>query len=420
MIRLMKFFNGYLHVHVTGYSPERFLNLCSNRNILLWDLLPSKNGYEFYISIQAFRQLKPILKKTGTKIHIIEKSGFPFMAFRYRKHKFFFVGIAAALLLLFTMSRFIWNVQIDGNSYFSDQTLTKYLEEQGVGYGSRKKDLKCEEIEKQIRTDYPDIIWVSVNVKGTRLVVDIQEVAAEREKDDEEAEGTDLVAQYDGTVTSIVTRAGTPCVKKGDQVKAGDVLVSGCLEIFNDAGEVSGYQYCSADADVYVESSLPYEDKFPAVETRYQETGETRYALAFCTKKKRFEIALRKNTFTDFEKLTKLETIHFGEDFYLPIQLEWTKINELSPQKHTYTEEEAKQTAGRHLELYCKKLTEKDFEILEKSVKINFDKSEITVSGKLKVLEKASKTQQTEKRKLEEKEGQEENGIDTGTNGNSN
>ena len=342
------------------------------------------------------------------------------MAFKYRKHKFFFVGIAAALLLLFVMSRFIWNVQIDGNSYFSDQTLTKYLAEQGVGYGSLKKDLECEEIEKQIRTDYPDIIWVSVKIQGTRLVVDVQEAAAEKEKDENENEGKDLVAEYDGTVTSIVTRAGTPCVKKGDQVKAGDVLVSGCLEIFNDAGEVSDYQYCRADADVYVKSDLPYEDKFPAVVTRYKETGENRHVLAFCTEKRRLELALRRHTFSDFEKLTSLETIHFGEDFYLPLQLEWTKIKELQANQHTYTKEEAKQAAEENLKLYCKKLREKDFEILEKSVKINFDKSEITVSGRLKVLEKVSKTKKTEKRKLEIKEGQEKNGIDAGTNGNSN
>ena len=154
MVRVIRFFCGYVHVELTGYSPERFLNLCRSRHIMLWDLQPFGNGYEFYISIKSFRRLKPILRKTGTKVHITEKKGFSPLAFRYRKHKFFFVGIVAACCLLISFSGFIWNVEINGNSRFSDQTLIGYLEEQGAGYGSLKKRLDCEKLEADIRRVY--------------------------------------------------------------------------------------------------------------------------------------------------------------------------------------------------------------------------------------------------------------------------
>ena len=38
LIKIIKFINGYVKIKVYGYSPERFLNLCSNHQILIWDL----------------------------------------------------------------------------------------------------------------------------------------------------------------------------------------------------------------------------------------------------------------------------------------------------------------------------------------------------------------------------------------------
>ena len=84
----IKFFRGYVYVHLTGYATERFLNLCGSRNILIWNLKPTEDGYYFYISVDGYRSLKPILKKTKTKARILKKYGVPFQLFRYRKHKY--------------------------------------------------------------------------------------------------------------------------------------------------------------------------------------------------------------------------------------------------------------------------------------------------------------------------------------------
>ena len=37
LLSVIKYFRGYVHVKLTGYAPERFLNLCGNRNILIWN-----------------------------------------------------------------------------------------------------------------------------------------------------------------------------------------------------------------------------------------------------------------------------------------------------------------------------------------------------------------------------------------------
>lgn len=46
-LSVVKYISGYLKVQVTGYAPERFLNLCSNHNILMWELMRIPDGYDF-------------------------------------------------------------------------------------------------------------------------------------------------------------------------------------------------------------------------------------------------------------------------------------------------------------------------------------------------------------------------------------
>ncbi|MCD7864442.1 MAG: sporulation protein YqfD, partial [Clostridiales bacterium] len=78
MFKIIKFFQGYLYVCLTGYSPERFINLCGKMNIVLWDLQPVQDGYRFYISRKAFALITVPLDKTGTQVQVIRQNGIPY------------------------------------------------------------------------------------------------------------------------------------------------------------------------------------------------------------------------------------------------------------------------------------------------------------------------------------------------------
>ena len=260
-VLLMRYLRGYLRICVTSTSPERFLNLCRNRGILLWGLSPRGRDYEMYISIRGFRKLKPVLKKTQTKVVIEERFGLPFFLHRYRKRKMFFCGAAGCAAIIYLLSLFIWNIHIDGNQTRTDETILAFLEEKHTVHGMLRKDVDCEQIVKDIRQQFDDIIWVSAYVKGTRLMIQVKEnsdtitmPATGMEKP------SDIVADKDGVVTEIITRKGVPLVHAGDEVKKGDLLVSGRVEVQNDSKEVTGYQYQTADADVFVQTVRPYEE----------------------------------------------------------------------------------------------------------------------------------------------------------------
>ena len=66
---------GYLKIRISGYSPERFLNLCKHKEIEMWGLEANSNTYEMFMTVKGFRKLKPILRKTKTRITILERYG---------------------------------------------------------------------------------------------------------------------------------------------------------------------------------------------------------------------------------------------------------------------------------------------------------------------------------------------------------
>ncbi len=92
LLKIIRYIKGYIRIRVIGYSAERFLNACSHKGIFLWGLKPVDGAYEMNITIKGFRQLKPIIRKTGTKVVIVRRFGLPFFLHKYRKRKLFFGG----------------------------------------------------------------------------------------------------------------------------------------------------------------------------------------------------------------------------------------------------------------------------------------------------------------------------------------
>ena len=215
-----KFLQGYVRVRLTGYAPERFLNLCSKHNILIWNLEFKDEAYELCISVKAFRELKPILRKTKTRLIILSRHGLPFFLHRYRKRKIFFLGIVLCALSLYVMSLFIWNIEIEGNLHRTDSTILQFLEENHVYHGIKKSRLVCARLEELLRSQYDDVIWASVKIQGTRLFINIQENLVTNQTEEAATEDTpsDLIADKDAVIYSIITRTGTPLVEKGSAV----------------------------------------------------------------------------------------------------------------------------------------------------------------------------------------------------------
>ena len=258
---LFRYIQGYLKIRVTGYSPERFLNLCKNKKIDVWGLEARHNAYDMYIRVNGFRKLKPILKKTQTRVTIEWRYGLPFFFHKYRKRKLFFTGTILCVILIYSFTFFVWDIHLEGNISITDDVLLEYLETQNVSHGMAKVKVDCEQIAKDIRKNFNDIIWVSASMQGTRLFIHVKENTDTFEMTEEKEEPRDIVADKDGVIKSIVTRNGDPQVVAGDEIQTGNILVSGTVDVLNDAKEVIAYRYVTSDADIVLDRIVQYEDK---------------------------------------------------------------------------------------------------------------------------------------------------------------
>ncbi|MFA9377521.1 MAG: sporulation protein YqfD [Lachnotalea sp.] len=387
LINLMKFIRGYLKIRIYGYYPERFINLCSKRNILIWGLENQDCQYELFLSVEDFRKLKPILKKTNTKLKIVERCGLPFFLHKYRKRKMFFGGIVLFASIIYVLSLFIWDINISGNYSRTNDVILEFLNENNIYHGMMKNQISCEDVEQLIRSEYNDVIWASAQIKGTRLLIEVQE-NTDVGTIMENSTPSDIVAAKDCLITSIITRKGTPMVESGSVVKKGDILVSGRVDVYNDNAEIEDYQYYNADADIYAKSSLDYVDSFDVnyEYKNYTQKQSVRYYLKILNKK--INILNGKISYNKYDVFTNEKQLKFSTNFYLPLIVGKVQIKEYSAEEKTYTKEEAISLGNKHLQEYCEKLIEKGVQIVGNNVKIHIGKKSCEADGYLTIVEK--------------------------------
>lgn len=412
---LIRWLRGYVKIRVEGYSPERFLNMCCFHHIFIWGLAPVQGAYEMYMTVSGFKKIRPLAKKTKTKVSLKERCGLPFFLFRYRRRKALFAGILLCIILLKVYSLFIWDIHFEGNEKWTDETLIEFLASKGVTPCMLKNKVDCPAIVKDIRKEYNDIVWVSASIDGSRLKVQIKEnedriLAGNVENEKEHP--TDLIASDDGVITAIVTRSGVPQVHAGDEVKAGDVLVLGRVEVLNDSGEVTGYEYCQADADVYADTQMPYSDSMPL--TYQEKIYEDKEKIQFYAKIFGWDITVGsvKNNYKNSERFTWERRLKMGENFELPFSFGYRKVRCYSFQEKNYTKKELQERLSGNFSQFCEDLEEKGVQIRDNSVKIQLDKNSAAASGTLFLNQSITEEADTEILTIERKEQDESVGTD--------
>ena len=90
---------GYIRISIEGYYIERFINICNNKKIFLWNLKREKDTILYArVSIKDFKKLKNVCKKSQCKMKINRKKGVPFILNKYKKRKIF-VGLLIFIIV---------------------------------------------------------------------------------------------------------------------------------------------------------------------------------------------------------------------------------------------------------------------------------------------------------------------------------
>lgn len=378
--------NKYIRIEFYGESPERFINMCKHRKMKIWGLESKGNKYFCCIYAKEFRNLKSLAKKTKVHVRILERHGVGFYLFRYRKRKGFFLGLIIAMILIWGLSRFIWKIDIEGNIGVTDDMLYEYLREENIYHGMRRNDVDCESICKKLRIDFQEIIWVSASLEGTNLNIVIKEGTEVYTSSNESMEKHDIVANVDGIIYSMVTRKGAAKVAIGDHVKKGDILVSGILELKNDAGETIKEEQICADADIWIKHSIPYYSKCDNMfrEKQYDKSNKVLVGIRVGDVNLRFGFQNKKD---NQEQLTEYYPIALSDGFILPIEIQFQKTRDYRLEKKSYTKEMQEIIHKEQYDIFCKELLEQGIKIIHEDINNYMSDECMIYQGQLEVIQ---------------------------------
>lgn len=399
LLRILRFVFGYVLVEVSGFAPERFMNLIIKDQIVVWDVATTDNGYIFYTGRKNLIKMKPCLQKTNMKLKILNRIGVPFLLRKYRKRSMFFVGFAIAVAALYVLSLFIWEVKVTGEDQLVAESIQKQIEETYIPIGTRKNTVNCTKLEQQLRADFSEISWISCELKGTVLTVYLEEgISPAKTKQDTEG---DIVAAKDAVITKMITRQGTPVVKVKDTVKKGDVLISGTVYIYDDNNEILETNYIQADGDVYGTTSVTYEDSVSLQYYKKIYASRSKSYISICFGAYCFTPFAPEKSEKNTDYYTEIHKIRILQDYYLPIGYKKTKQTAYSLQSMTRTDEEATKILKKHFKEKMQKIKEKKVEIIQNNVTIDKVNGKMVAKGTLTLNEPIASFCETSQNHLE-------------------
>ncbi len=373
---------GYVTIEIEGYFIERFINLCNNNKIFLWNLKRTHSTRIIInVGLHDFKKLKPIAKKTKCKVKIQKKKGLPFIMHKYQKRKVFVVFFLLIIITTIALSNFIWNIEITGTDKIAKEEIKQILEQNNFKIGTCKIGIKTKPIIQKIRLEREDIAWVGIEINGTNATVKIVEADQKPEIVPEE-EYCNIIATKDAMIVKIAAQNGTALVKEGDIVTKGSILVGGWLE-----GKYTGTRYVHANGEVQAKVWYSEKIEVPFQQVKKEKTGaaENKYSV----KINNFEINLSKKL-SKFEKYDTIETnkkLKLFSNFYLPIEIYKTTYEEYKEQEILYNMEEAKNIGIEQAKQKLEEQIEKKEAILDQKVHTQQTQNGIEVELIYEVLE---------------------------------
>ena len=364
---LLRLIFGYVRVEVEGYYIERFINICQNKKILIWNLKRQK-GVKLYlnIGIKDFKKLKEIARKTNCKIKIKKKKGIPFILYRYKKRKIFAIFLIIIAFLIYTSSKYVWNIEVQVEDNLQTEQIEEDLADLGLRKGVLKSKIETDKLINELRLKRNDISWIGIDLKGTNVIVKVVK-ADEKPELVDNSEYCNIVAKKSGVITKIIAQNGTTNVHEGDEVNEGDVLIAGYME-----GKYTDKRYVHSLGVVQAKIKYSKKEKIYLKQEKSRDTGD---------KEKRFQIKFNNFQINFYKTLSKFkiyDTIYTEKklkifsNFYLPISIVEIINKEQIKETKLYSKEEA-------IELGKQKLSceiEKDIANKENILDVTIDTEE--------------------------------------------
>lgn len=308
--------NSYSKFHIKSLNQEKLLNEIS-RDFSLFEIdRQMKTETTFKCSYLSHKKIQKILRSKNIEIVSLSHEGFlPAVNKIFSSYGVIFAVVLFLSFYIFQY-QFIFQYEVIGLESLNINEIVAYVKE---NFSTNRNVIKTKDVEVGLVNSFEEISFASCIIKGQTLVINIKEkLLPEQIYGDFEP----IKALKDGKITEINLVSGTLCVKVGDIVKAGDVLVEPYT--LDTSGNIKQVE-ANAEilAEVYNEGSCDHYEKYIEI----KRTGKTviqnditLFGLNIYTFK-------QENKFEMFEIET--EEVSLIKNLFLPFKMKKTIYYEL-------------------------------------------------------------------------------------------
>ncbi len=346
VLKLLRYVVGYVEFEARGVFFEKFLNLCTQKGIKIFEPTRKDELLFGYVFAKDYKKLKKPAKKSGIRVRVKRKFGLPFFISRYRHRLGIVAGIVVFLSVLTILSNFVWAIEVVGTETVDEQEIVSQLEELGLKIGSYIPSIDIRKLEDRLMLKSDDVAWIGININSSVAQIQIHERVKSPEFTVDNDKACDVVASEGGLIKYMEVYDGQPQVAVGDVVFDGQLLVSGIIE------DVKGHTTLKhARAKIL---ALVWEDTEIVVDMvqKYKvDTGEKKVLntlVAFGVK-----IPLYFSDKADFDYYEERSVVPLSIlGFELPISVHRRVLVGCEEYSETLSEAVAKKKAFEELELY--------------------------------------------------------------------
>lgn len=225
-IKLIRFFTGFVTFRAYGGFGERFINLCSGRNIPLWDVETDGNVIFACTTTDGYKRIIPCARSSGMKTKLVGKTGLPFLIYKLRFRRGLIAGMAFLVITLAFLSGRIWLIEVSGNVSVADEDIVAALNDEGIRIGAKRSAVNVPQSVLNAESRFPEVSRITVNISGSRAQVIVKENDAKPQMINNDG-CYNVVSSADAQLVVLEAYSGTAQAKLFYPVLRGQTLISG-------------------------------------------------------------------------------------------------------------------------------------------------------------------------------------------------
>ena len=228
IIQFLRYLFGYINFRAFGGFPDRFINLCTKEGIPLWNVRNINNNITASTTVQGYLSIHTVARKSGMRVISTDKVGLKYFMRKHKTRVGILAGAVLSVIIISILTQFVWSVSVVGNTTLEEDVILSTFEKYGVRVGVPASSIDNDEVASLVMNEIESLSWVSVNMKGSVVVIEVREKTEAPEIYDA-SKPTNVIASEDGVILSIDVLYGNEEVKPGSAVIKGDLLISGVV-----------------------------------------------------------------------------------------------------------------------------------------------------------------------------------------------